>query len=80
MTERLTPQTYPSLFDRYYSANTVGLEDPSVCKAKCRLLHWCAITEVNYTRFYECNSGVRLSCHWASGSILAALLLVLLAR
>lgn len=67
------------LFDRYYTANTVSL-DYSVCfTMKCRRLHWCAITEVNYKRFYECNSAMRLSCHWAFCSILA-ILLALVAR
>lgn len=46
------------LFNKYYQANTVSYEDPEVCSnsPSCRKLHWCAITEIDYTRFYDCNS------------------------
>lgn len=65
-------------FDRYYRANTVSLEDPDVCTDQCRLLHWCAITEVDYTRFYDCNNSglMYLSC-WAALSIVAPFLVML---
>ncbi|KAG0711140.1 Acid sphingomyelinase-like phosphodiesterase 3b [Chionoecetes opilio] len=66
-------------FDRYYRANTVGLEDPKVCTDQCRLLHRCAVTEVDYTRFYDCNTAAwtHLS-RWAALSVAAPVLLVLL--
>ncbi|MPC31100.1 Acid sphingomyelinase-like phosphodiesterase 3b [Portunus trituberculatus] len=65
-----------TLFDLYYRANTVGLEDPEKCTEKCRLLHWCAITEINYSRFYDCNNGVRLSWRAALGVVASVLVLV----
>ncbi|XP_063861452.1 acid sphingomyelinase-like phosphodiesterase 3b isoform X2 [Scylla paramamosain] len=67
-----------TVFDLYYRANTVGLEDPEKCTEKCRLLHYCAITEMNYSRFYDCNNGVRPS--WRVALAVVPFLLVLVAR
>lgn len=67
-------------FNAYYSANTVSLEDPEVCEEQCRRLHWCAITEVDYDRFYSCNVAGRVAPVCAALSLLAPLLLALLPR
>ncbi|KAG7162023.1 Acid sphingomyelinase-like phosphodiesterase 3b-like 4, partial [Homarus americanus] len=65
-----------TLFNKYYKANTVSLESPSVCTTNCHLLHWCSITEVNYNRFNTCNAASITSLHWAAGSLLAVGLLL----
>ncbi|XP_045581283.2 acid sphingomyelinase-like phosphodiesterase 3b isoform X1 [Procambarus clarkii] len=76
-------KTNQVLFDRYYRANTVSLEDSSACSSDCRLIHWCAITEANYTRFSDCHTSGASSRRWSApgtrGNILAwaVLLLVL---
>nr|XP_027214042.1 acid sphingomyelinase-like phosphodiesterase 3b [Penaeus vannamei] len=71
-----TMKTNRALFDRYYTANTVSLEDPEVCQAQCQQLHWCAITEVDYERFYQCNAASSMSS-WAAGTLAAVGALVL---
>ncbi|XP_047472871.1 acid sphingomyelinase-like phosphodiesterase 3b [Penaeus chinensis] len=71
-----TMKTNRTLFDRYYSANTVNLEKPEVCQEKCQRLHWCAITEVDYERFSQCNAASSTSA-WAAGTLVAAVVLIL---
>ncbi|KAK7067277.1 hypothetical protein SK128_002641 [Halocaridina rubra] len=53
-------QTDRELFNKYYQANTVRLEDASVCTSRCKKLHWCSITEIDYKRFHKCNSGTTI--------------------
>lgn len=75
-----TMKTNKTAFDHYYRANTVHLEDPEKCTEKCRLLHWCAITEINYSRFYDCNNNGGGRPSWQAALTVVASLLVLVAR
>lgn len=74
-------KTNTTMFERYYRANTVGLENSTACSSQCNLLHWCAITEVDYTRFSKCNTNGVTSSLWGATtttSVLASAVLWLL--
>ncbi|XP_042885095.1 acid sphingomyelinase-like phosphodiesterase 3b isoform X2 [Penaeus japonicus] len=74
-----TMKSNRTLFDRYYTANTVSLENPEVCQDQCQRLHFCAITEVDYERFYKCNSASSTS-GWAAWALATVGVLVLRLR
>ena len=45
-----------SLFNRYYKANTVGLEEATAenCDSTCQQFHFCALYHQQYQQFEHC--------------------------
>ncbi|XP_050428631.1 acid sphingomyelinase-like phosphodiesterase 3a isoform X2 [Adelges cooleyi] len=41
-------------FDRYFEANSVRLRPSKDCNLECRRMHFCAVTELDYSRFHSC--------------------------
>ncbi|XP_050536756.1 acid sphingomyelinase-like phosphodiesterase 3a [Daktulosphaira vitifoliae] len=41
-------------FDRYIEANSVRLHQSRECNLECRRMHYCAVRELDYSRFHSC--------------------------
>ena len=55
--------TDDELFKKYYSANGVNYDPNEVCVDECRLVHYCAITEVDYDAYEACMQSTTSASH-----------------
>lgn len=46
--------TDDELFNKYYAANGVNYDPNELCEEECRIVQYCAITEVDYNEYEEC--------------------------
>ncbi len=46
-----------TMFDKYYVANGVNYDPSEKCTEECRVIHYCAITEVDYEKYDQCYQG-----------------------
>ncbi len=75
--------TDDELFDKYYTVNGVNYDPDELCRGECRVVHFCAITQVDYDAYENCmidHTGVASSPKLNVMLLIASLLWTIEAR